>query len=172
MSLHICMYFYRVAEATPPVAAGAGAGATSALVMFPEFPLVTNVATPPGSPAPGAPGGIGGGTPSQATPAQLNLVPQGLTPVATFPPYATPRTFPADSVIFLENPNVDLLVPRTSRLRRRFKRSLFKQIRRLFFGYRRQTQSIARRRNYKHYKRRSLWDDIKSGKSDTTAIRV
>ncbi len=153
----------RVAEAAPPAAAGAGAGAAAGLATFPEFPLVTNVATPPGSPAPGAPGGIGGGTPSQATPAQLNLVPQGLTPVATFPPYATPRTFPADSVIFLENPNVDLLVPRSSRLLRRFKRSLLGHIGKLLLGH--NQQSIARRRNYEHNKRRSLWDEIKSGAS-------
>ena len=32
----------------------------------------------------------------------LNLVPEGLTPVAVFPPYQTPRTFSAVSVIWLE----------------------------------------------------------------------
>ena len=38
--------------------------------------------------------------------AALALVPAGLAAVAVFPPYATPRTVPAISVIFAENPNI------------------------------------------------------------------
>ena len=38
--------------------------------------------------------------------AALALVPAGLAAVAVFPPYATPRTVPAVSVIFAENPNI------------------------------------------------------------------
>ena len=34
------------------------------------------------------------------------LVPPGLTAIAVFPPYATPRTAPAINVIFAENPNI------------------------------------------------------------------
>ena len=55
------------------------------------------------------PGTIGGGSlPSVAANtvqgiAALNLVPEGLTPIAVFPPYQTPRTFTAVSVIWLEN---------------------------------------------------------------------
>ena len=34
------------------------------------------------------------------------LVPPGLPSIAVFPPYTTPRTVPAISVIFAENPNI------------------------------------------------------------------
>ena len=50
------------------------------------------------------PGVIGGGAlPSVASPtlaASLALLPLGLAAVAVFPPFATPRTFPATAVIF------------------------------------------------------------------------
>ena len=36
----------------------------------------------------------------------LSLVPAGLTAVAVFPPYNTPRQFPSVSVIFAEDPNL------------------------------------------------------------------
>ena len=66
-----------------------------------------------GNPAPGT---LGGGAspavvgPGAATPQTLataqTLVPPGLTPIAVFPPYNTPRTIPAVSVIFSEDPNI------------------------------------------------------------------
>ena len=53
------------------------------------------------------PGVIGGGAlPSVASPtlaASLALLPLGLAAVAVFPPFATPRTFPAVAVIFSED---------------------------------------------------------------------
>ena len=58
---------------------------------------------PPGNPQPGNPGG--GAKPVGTTPdAQeaLALIPRGTVPVSIFPPYDTPRTVPAVSVIFLE----------------------------------------------------------------------
>ena len=50
-------------------------------------------------------------TTSQAATA-IGLAPLGTVPVAVFPPYATPRTLPAISVIFAENPAI---VPITRR---------------------------------------------------------
>ena len=56
-----------------------------------------------------ATGSQGGGAPPVASSAQaaaaLGLAPLGTIPVAIFPPYATPRTLPAISVIFAENPD-------------------------------------------------------------------
>ena len=75
--------------------------AGAVMVMNPQFPLVNAQTIPPGNPAPGSPGG--GGQPSGSA---LNLVPNGLVAVATFPPYATPRTLPAESVIFSEVPQI------------------------------------------------------------------
>ena len=53
------------------------------------------------------PGAFGGGAlPSVASPtlaASLALLPLGLAAVAVFPPFATPRTFPAVAVIFSED---------------------------------------------------------------------
>ena len=66
-----------------------------------------------GNAQPGTPGG--GASPSvagagaampQTLAIALTLVPLGLTPVAVFPPYNTPRTTPAVSVIFSEDPNI------------------------------------------------------------------
>ena len=34
-------------------------------------------------------------------------MPAGLTAVAVFPPFETPRTFPAEAVIFAENPQIE-----------------------------------------------------------------
>lgn len=63
-----------------------------------------------------APGAEGGGAPPTAVGAlapstqtlatALSLVPPGLTAIAVFPPYNTPRTIPAVSVIFSEDPNI------------------------------------------------------------------
>ena len=66
-----------------------------------------------GNPAPGTLGGgaspavvgAGAATPQTLATAQT-LVPPGLTPIAAFPPYNTPRTIPAVSVIFSEDPNI------------------------------------------------------------------
>ena len=66
-----------------------------------------------GNASPGS--GGGGATPSAvgagaANPSilatALTLVPLGLTPIAVFPPYNTPRQIPAISVIFSEDPNI------------------------------------------------------------------
>ena len=66
-----------------------------------------------GNAAPGAVGGgalpsvVGDFAPSSQTLATaLSLVPPGLTAIAVFPPYNTPRTIPAISVIFSEDPNI------------------------------------------------------------------
>ena len=51
---------------------------------------------------------LGGGAPPVPTTPQattaIGLAPVGTTPVAIFPPYATPRTVPSVSVVFAENP--------------------------------------------------------------------
>ena len=68
-------------------------------IMNPAPPL-----TPPTSPACGQPGG--GGCPGDNNPGNiLDLVPDGLTPVATFPPFANPfRQVDAVAAIFKEPP--------------------------------------------------------------------
>jgi len=52
----------------------------------------------------------GGGAPPVPTTPQattaISLAPVGTTPVAIFPPYATPRTVPSISVIYAENPSL------------------------------------------------------------------
>ena len=66
-----------------------------------------------GNPAPGTLGGgaspavvgAGAATPQTLATAQT-LVPPGLTPIAVFPPYNIPRTIPAVTVIFAEDPNI------------------------------------------------------------------
>ncbi len=161
------VYIFRVAAAAPVAAAGAGvagvaafSGATPAITA-----LVNSANIPPGNPAPGAVGGLGAGLPAGAPAAVLALVPAGLVAVSVFPPYATPRTVPADSVIFLENPDVALL--------HRKKRSILLHIQKVFdkvFG-----QKWKRRNGYEHqyynaapsygeYSNNNWWDDIKAGK--------
>ena len=54
---------------------------------------------PPDVPQPGQPGG--GGPPS-SNPEAATLAPPGTVPIAVFPPFASPRTFPAMCVIFSE----------------------------------------------------------------------
>ena len=60
---------------------------------------------------------LGGGAPPVPTTPQattaIGLALPGTVPVAIFPPYATPRTLPAISVIFAENPAI---APITRRL--------------------------------------------------------
>jgi len=82
-----------------------------------------------GTPQAGTPGGIGGQFPSSSSEgvAALLLVPAGLVPVAIFPPYATPRTKPAVSVIFAEDPNILSLNSNANGLIRQ-KRSLVKHM--------------------------------------------
>ena len=49
----------------------------------------------------------GGGFASpQTLKTAIGLVPAGLPPIAVFPPYIKPRTVPAVSVIFAENPDI------------------------------------------------------------------
>ena len=55
-------------------------------------------------------------TPIGAPVSTLALVPAGLAAVAVFPPYATPRTQPAETVIFSEDPSFSL--PQTRALKR------------------------------------------------------
>ena len=57
-----------------------------------------------GGASPSAVGVLAPSTQTLAT--ALSLVPLGLTPIAVFPPYDTPRTIPAVSVIFSEDPNI------------------------------------------------------------------
>jgi len=54
---------------------------------------------PPDVPQPGQPGG---GDPPSANPQAAALAPPGTVPVAVFPPYISPRTYPAICVIFSE----------------------------------------------------------------------
>ena len=89
------------------ITATVGIGAIGFLVQPPPLPALTPQGVPPGNPLPGA---IGGGaspvaiSPQAAT--ALGLAPLGAVPIALFPPYATPRTLPAISVIFSESPSV------------------------------------------------------------------
>ena len=78
---------------------------------FFQFKIKTPVSL--GNSSPGS--GGGGATPSAvgagaANPSilatALTLVPLGLTPIAVFPPYNTPRQIPAISVIFSEDPDI------------------------------------------------------------------
>ena len=93
-------------------------GMAAAALALPAIPPQLPAGTiPPGNPLPGTAGG--GAPPVATTPeaaAALALVPPGLTPVAVFPPFASPRTFPTVSVIFAEAAPV-------RRRRRRFRRS-------------------------------------------------
>ncbi len=83
------------------------------LIMNPAAQPTLPGQAPPGAIQPGTPGG--GGLPTDTsipTLAQsLALVPLGLQAVSVFPPWVTPRTFPATGVIFSEGP----VVPRKKR---------------------------------------------------------
>ena len=48
------------------------------------------------------PGEPGGGDPPTGSEAILDFVPNGLTPVAVFPPFLRPRRVPTEAVIFKE----------------------------------------------------------------------
>ena len=78
-------------------AAGGAAAVSTVAVASAVSPPVSPGQVPSGNPAPGS---VGGGSVIPATPdanlAQvLALLPLGAIPIATFPPYLTPRTFPA-----------------------------------------------------------------------------
>ena len=85
-------------------AAAAVTIAVTMMLMMPAPPAIGAGGAPPGSPAPGSPGGGGSpnvvGNPVAAS--AVALVPAGLTAVAVFPPFETPRTLPAIAVIFSE----------------------------------------------------------------------
>jgi hypothetical protein len=150
-----------LSEAARPGGVAAGAGAVVAITQFPQFPLVNGAVAPPGSAVPGTP--LGGGIPSQAPPQIQNLVPPGLTAIATFPPYATPRTLPADSVIFSE-------VQDTSLLEVRRKRSLFSAWRRYFIVPKSQRRNYRGQHQYRRIPKHSnvfkyikgQWNTVKS----------
>ena len=89
------------------VAPLATAVAGSAVVIVRPLPLVNRNGIPPGNPIPGTP--VGGSLPttnSNTSQEALDLVPPGTIPVSIFPPYASPRTRPAVSVIFAEDPRI------------------------------------------------------------------
>ena len=85
------------------IGVGIGTVAVGALYAIPDLPLTLPSGVPPGNPEPGTPGG--GGPPNTLLEA-VALVPLGLNAIAVFPPYNTPRTIPAISVIFAENPAI------------------------------------------------------------------
>jgi len=66
--------------------------------------FVTVVEPPPGIAPPDVPqpGQPGGGDPPSTNPQAAALAPPGTVPVAVFPPFIRPRTFPAMCVIFSE----------------------------------------------------------------------
>ena len=78
--------------------------AVTMMLMMPAPPAIGAGGAPPGSPAPGSSGGGASpnvlGNPIAAS--AVALVPAGLTAVAVFPPFLTPRTLPAIAVIFSE----------------------------------------------------------------------
>ena len=78
--------------------------AMTMMLMMPAPPAIGAGGAPPGSPAPGSSGG--GASPNvlgnPAAASAVALVPAGLTAVAVFPPFLTPRTLPAIAVIFSE----------------------------------------------------------------------
>jgi hypothetical protein len=102
----------------------ATAVAGSAVVFVRPLPLVNENGIPPGNPRPGTPGGGSFPTTNSDTSQQaLALVPAGTIPVAIFPPDARPRTRPAVSVIFAENPRMISINNVLVRLRRSLTRN-------------------------------------------------
>jgi hypothetical protein len=91
----------------PAIAAAGGVGLLALLIQPPPTPLLTPQGIPSGNPLPGTPGG---GAPPVASTLQaataIGLALVGTVPVAIFPPYDSPRTVSAVSVIFAENPLV------------------------------------------------------------------
>ena len=91
---------------------GIGTLAVGALYAIPDLPLTSPSGVPPSNPQPGTPGG--GGEPN-TLPQAVALVPPGLNAIAVFPPYITPRTIPAISVIFAENSAIGPQIGRRKR---------------------------------------------------------
>ena len=102
MYLHTYVYIFQLSVRS--AAAAAVTIAVTMMLMMPAPPAIGAGGAPPGSPAPGSSGG--GGSPNVvANPiaaSAVALVPAGLTAVAVFPPFLTPRTLPAIAVIFSE----------------------------------------------------------------------
>ena len=96
------MYIFQLSVRS--AAAAVATIAVTMMLMMPAPPAIGAGGAPPGSPAPGSAGG--GGSPNVvANPiaaSAVALVPAGLTAVAVFPPFLTPRTLPAIAVIFSE----------------------------------------------------------------------
>ena len=108
-----------VENAPAAIATIGGVGALTGLIQPPPSALVTPQGIPSGNPLPGTPGGGAPPVPStpQATTA-IGLAPPGTVPVAIFPPYDTPRTVSAISVIFAENPSIVVQTRRNSLTRK------------------------------------------------------
>ena len=66
-----------------------------------------------GNPKPGSPDGVGN-RPETSPESVLSLTPFGFVPVATFPHFATSRTFAAEAVIFSEIQNIQKFAGDTS----------------------------------------------------------
>lgn len=103
------------------ITATVGIGAIALLVQPPPLPALTSQGVPPGgNPLPGT---AGGGSPPIATSPQaaiaIGLAPLGTIAIAIFPPYATPRTLPAVSVIFAESPTAVVKTQRRILTRKR-----------------------------------------------------
>ena len=94
--------------------------AISALVIAinPGLPLLNDALIPPGSPLPGS---RFGGTIPFGTPASLlSLVPSRLIPISVFPPFVSPRTLEAESILFAEDPDILHLTVKRS-IRKKYK---------------------------------------------------
>jgi len=106
---------------------------------------------PANQPQPGQPGG--GALPALAVaPTVLALIPAGLLPVAVFPPFASPRTTPAECVIFSENDEVSVAAARATAIPRRVKR--LASFRRWLRRWRRRRPPVASRRHWSWRPRR------------------
>ena len=115
--------------------------------------MTTATSVPAGNPAPGQAGG--GASPQNAPQETLALVPAGLTPVATFPPYDTPRTLPAKSVIFLENLNP---------VQNRKKRGIFEDIQHGFKIFMKNLKCLSTRLKYRHLKQNIETTEVRSAR--------
>ena len=115
--------------------------------------MTAATSVPTGNPTPGQPGG--GASPQNAPQETLALVPAGLTPVATFPPYNTPRTFPAQSVIFLENSNP---------VKRRKKRGIFEGIQYGFKIFMKNLKCLSTRLKYRYLKQNDETTEVRSAR--------
>lgn len=97
------------AEVAVQAAAVLGIGMLGTAMMAANPNFQEPGSAPPGSPLVGSFGGGGSPRDSQISTSSLSLVlvPLGLLAVAVFPPFESPRTFPAVGVIFSEPRNVE-----------------------------------------------------------------